>query len=243
LETPLASGDVLVVTHKIVSKAEGRIVDLKTVEPSRAARALALETGKSPAFCEVVIGESRQIVRKRRGLIIAEHRLGMIMANAGIDRSNVDGGSNVDSGANVNSGSNVGDERRADGERVLLLPEDPDRSAAELALALSARFGMTLAVIVCDSVGRAWRRGVAGLALGAANIPAVQNLRGRLDLDGRPLQVTEVGLADEIASAAELLMGEADEGRPAVLVSGLHWQGEPRPASDLIRSSAEDLFR
>ena len=156
------------VTHKILSKAEGRIVDLHKVEPSEAARHLALETGKTPAFCEVVLGESRKILRKRQGLIIAEHRLGMVMANAGIDRSNVD-----------NRVDGEGDEN---GDRVLLLPENPDRSAAELARTLSARFGVTLAVIVSDSVGRAWRKGVVGLALGAANLPAVQDLRGRLDL-------------------------------------------------------------
>ncbi|MEM7045408.1 MAG: coenzyme F420-0:L-glutamate ligase, partial [Pseudomonadota bacterium] len=165
-----APDDILVITHKIVSKAEGRIVDLHAVTPSKAAEDLAEETGKPPAFCEAVLGESRRILRKRRGLIIAEHRLGMVMANAGVDRSNVDGG--------------------GDQERVLLLPEDPDRSAAELADALSARFGVTLAVIISDSVGRAWRRGVVGLALGAANLPAVQDLRGRQDLDGRPLAVT-----------------------------------------------------
>lgn len=217
------SGDVLVVTHKIVSKAEGRIVDLSTVRPSKAAEAIAEETEKSPAFCEVVLGESRQVLRKRPGLIIAEHRLGMVMANAGIDRSNVAGG--------------------GDDQHVLLLPKDPDRSAASLALGLSARFGVTLAVIVSDSVGRAWRKGIVGLALGAANLPSVVDLRGRRDLDGRPLAVTEVGFADEIASAAELLMGEADEGRPAVLVSGLRLEGRARPARDLLRPPAEDLFR
>lgn len=220
---PPAPGDVLVVTHKIISKAEGRIVDLHAVQPSKAAEALAEETGKPPAFCEVVLGESRQIMRKRPGLIIAEHRLGMVMANAGIDRSNV-----------------AGDD---DDRHVLLLPEDPDRSAAGLARDLAMRFGVTLAVVVSDSVGRAWRKGVVGLALGAANLPAVVDLRGRQDLDGRPLAVTEVGFADEIASAAELLMGEADEGRPAVLVRGLSFEEEPKPASALIRDPSMDLFR
>lgn len=223
LSSPPVSGDVLVVTHKIISKADGRIVDLKTVKPSNAAYELALETGKSPVFCEVVLRESRRIIRKRRGLIIAEHRLGMIMANAGIDRSNVAGS--------------------VEDERVLLLPKDPDRRAADLASDLSVRFGVKLAVVVSDSVGRAWRRGVVGLALGAANLPALMDLRGRLDREGRPLAVTDIGLADEIASAAELLMGEADEGQPAVLVSGLRLDGENRPASDLQRPADEDLFR
>ncbi|MGI9504901.1 MAG: coenzyme F420-0:L-glutamate ligase [Geminicoccaceae bacterium] len=223
LEIPVRSSDVLVVTHKIISKADGRIVDLNTIEPSSAAEELALATGKSPAFCEVVLGESRRIIRRRRGLIIAEHRLGMIMANAGIDRSNVTGS--------------------PDDESVLLLPENPDQRAADLANALSARFGVKLAVVVSDSVGRAWRRGVVGLALGAANLPALMDLRGRLDRDGRPLAVTDVGLADEIASAAELLMGEADEGQPAVLVSGLRLDCRDRPARDLQRPADEDLFR
>ena len=240
-----APGDVLVVTHKIISKAEGRCVDLAEVVPSETARSLAEETGKSPAICELIIGESCRIVRKRVGLIIAEHRLGMIMANAGIDQSNV--GSNVDSGSSFNGRSRADGGSSADGEDeqewALLLPEDPDASAASLANALSARFGTTLALVVSDSVGRAWRNGVVGLALGAANLPALVDLRGKKDLDGRPLKVTQVGLADEIASAAELLMGEADEGRPAVLLQGLDFDGEPRPARALLRPHEEDLFR
>ncbi|MGI9418504.1 MAG: coenzyme F420-0:L-glutamate ligase [Geminicoccaceae bacterium] len=218
-----APGDVLVVTHKIVSKAEGRTVDLAQVEPSDSASRLAIDTGKPAAFCEIVLRESRQVLKKRKGLIIAEHRLGMVMANAGIDRSNVDGAD--------------------DEQRVLLLPEDPDRSAGKLADAFAARFGQPIAVVICDSVGRAWRQGVVGLALGAAGLPALLDLRGRADLDGRPLDVTQVGLADQIASAAELLMGEADEGQPAVLVQGLRFEGEARPARDLLRPAAEDLFR
>ena len=218
-----APGDVLVVTHKIVSKAEGRIVDLGDVEPSQAAEDLSAETGKPAAFCELVLRESGRILRQRPGLIIAEHRLGMVMANAGIDRSNV-----------------AADDS---GEGVLLLPEDPDRSAVALADALTLRFGISPAVVICDSVGRAWRNGIVGLAIGVAGLPSVLDLRGRRDLDGRPLQVTEVGLADQIASAAELLMGEADEGRPAVLLRGLVVDGEARPASALIRDPAADLFR
>ena len=217
------AGDVLVVTHKVVSKAEGRCVDLADVELSEGARALALETGKPPEVCELILAESQKILRTRAGLIIAEHRLGMVMANAGIDQSNVGGGE--------------------EGRRVLLLPKDPDASAALLAASLSARFQTTLAVVISDSVGRAWRKGVVGLAIGAANLPAVQDLRGRKDLDGRVLEVTEVGLADEIASAAELLMGEADEGQPAVLLRGLRFEGEAQPARALQRPSSEDLFR
>ena len=219
----LQRNDVLVVTHKVVSKAEGRYVSLADVTPSPRARELAAATGKDPALVEVILSESREVLRFRPGLIVVEHRLGMVIANAGIDQSNVP--------------------HDGDGERVLLLPEDPDASSAALRAALEARFGAALAVVVNDSVGRAWRNGVVGLALGAAGLPALLDLRGQRDLEGRALRVTQVGLADQIASAAELLMGEADEGRPAVLVRGLEWQGAPAPASALIRDRATDLFR
>jgi coenzyme F420-0:L-glutamate ligase / coenzyme F420-1:gamma-L-glutamate ligase len=216
-------GDVLVVTHKIVSKAEGRYVSLADVTPSARARELAAATGKDPALVEVILSESRDVLRLRPGLIITEHRLGMVLANAGIDQSNVphDGGE----------------------QRVLLLPKDPDASSAALCAALEARFCGGLAVVINDSVGRAWRNGVVGLALGAAGLPALLDLRGRPDLEGRPLKVTQVALADEIASAAELLMGEADEGCPAVLVRGLEWQGQALPAAALLRDREQDLFR
>ena len=216
-------GDVLVVTHKIVSKAEGRYVSLADVAPSARARELAAATGKDPALVEVILMESREVLRFRPGLIISEHRLGMVLANAGIDQSNV---------------PHDGDE-----QRVLLLPSDPDRSSAALRAALEQRFGAALAVVINDSVGRAWRNGVVGLALGAAGLPALLDLRGKPDLEGRPLRVTQVALADEIASAAELLMGEADEGCPAVLVRGLEWRDQPLPAAALVRNREEDLFR
>ena len=214
-------GDVLVVTHKILSKAEDRYRSLEDVSPSPKALELAAATGKDAALVEVILSESREVLRSRRELIITEHRLGLVMANAGVDRSNVSGGP----------------------ERVLLLPEDPDASSAALRAALRTRFGVDIAVVVSDSAGRAWRNGVVGLALGAAGIPALQDLRGRNDLEGRPLEVTQVGLADEIASAAELLMGEADEGRPAVLVRGVRWRESPVMAAALIRDREQDLFR
>ena len=215
-------GDVLVVTHKIVSKAEGRVVALAELEPSERAQALAAATGKDAALVEVILSEARAVLRHRPGLIIAEHRLGLVLANAGVDQSNVP---------------------QHEGPRVLLLPQDPDASAAALRSALQERFGTPPAVIVSDSVGRAWRNGVVGLAIGAAGLPALLDLRGRPDREGRALEVTQVGLADQIASAAELLMGEADEGRPAVLVRGLALDGPPRPAAALIRERAADLFR
>jgi coenzyme F420-0:L-glutamate ligase / coenzyme F420-1:gamma-L-glutamate ligase len=216
-------GDVLVVTHKIVSKAEGRYVSLADIAPSPRARELAAATGKDAALVEVILSESREVLRFRPGLIVTEHRLGMVLANAGVDQSNVP--------------------RDGAQPRVLLLPKDPDASSVALRDALQERFGAPLAVVVSDSVGRAWRHGVVGLAIGAAGLPALLDLRGRRDLEGRALEVTQVGLADEIASAAQLLIGEADEGRPAVLVRGLAWDGPPLPATALIREREADLFR
>ncbi|MDX1433622.1 MAG: coenzyme F420-0:L-glutamate ligase [Gammaproteobacteria bacterium] len=220
---PLARRDVLVVSQKIVSKAEDRYVDLEQVAVSPRARLLAEATGKDARVVEVVLGESRRVVRARPGLIICEHRLGMVMANAGVDRSNV-GAARSES-------------------TVLLLPADPDASAAALAAGLARRFGAPLAVIVSDSAGRAWRNGVVGFALGASGLPALVDRRGAPDRQGRALEVTEVAFADQIASAAALLMGEADEGIPAVLVRGLDWSPPPLPAARLLRPAALDMFR
>jgi coenzyme F420-0:L-glutamate ligase / coenzyme F420-1:gamma-L-glutamate ligase len=216
-------GDVLVAAQKIVSKAEGRIVDVSAVEPSPEAVALAAETEKDPRLCEVILSESRRIVRHRPNLIIAEHRRGWVMANAGIDHSNVA----------------PGDEH----ERVLLLPLDPDASAEALRRQLAERTGKRIAVIVSDSFGRPFRRGTVGIALGAAGLPAVIDWRGHPDLFGRKLEVTETGFADEIAAAAGLLMGQADEAVPMVLVRGLRWSAPEAPAAALIRPAEHDLFR
>jgi coenzyme F420-0:L-glutamate ligase/coenzyme F420-1:gamma-L-glutamate ligase len=216
-------GDVLVLAQKVVSKAEARYIDLATVVPSARAQSLAAEVEKDPRLVEVILGESRRVVRRRPGILIVEHRLGFVMANAGVDRSNVD--------------------PEAGAEPVLLLPRDPDGSAATLLARLSAHFGKPLAVIISDSWGRAWRRGTVGVALGAAGLPAVMDLRGRPDLFGHELRVTETGFADEIASAASLLMGQAAEATPAVLVSGLSWSAASMPANALIRPPEEDLFR
>jgi coenzyme F420-0:L-glutamate ligase / coenzyme F420-1:gamma-L-glutamate ligase len=216
-------GDVLVVAQKIVSKAEGRYVDIARVRPSPRAEALAAEVDKDPRFVEVVLSEARRVVRHRPGLLIVEHRLGFVMANAGIDHSNVepDGG----------------------GERVLLLPLDPDASARALRDDLCRRFGVRLAVVISDSFGRPWRKGTVGVAIGAAGLPAFIDWRGHPDLFARPLQVTETGLADEIAAAAGLVMGQADEGVPMVLVRGLSWAAPERSAADLVRPPEHDLFR
>lgn len=212
----LASGDVLVLAQKIVSKAEGRLVRLVDVAPSPRAVALAAEIGKDARLVELVLAESSEIVRTRPGLLIVRHRLGFVMANAGIDASNVG----------------------TDGS-VLLLPVDPDASSARIRAAL----GGSAAVLVIDSVGRAWRQGTVGIAIGVAGLAPLRDLRGRPDLDGRPLQVSIVALADEIAAAASLLMGQADEGLPAVHVRGLALAAGDGRARDLLRPTALDLFR
>ena len=216
------NGDVLVVAQKIVSKSEGRYADVATIEPSPRAIALAAEVDKDPRFVEVVLSESKRVVRHRPGLLIVEHRLGFVMANAGIDHSNVS---------------------PTDGERVLLLPEDPDGSACALREHLAEVFGARVAVIISDSFGRAWRKGTVGVALGAAGLPALIDMRGRPDLFGRALQVTETGFADEIAAAAGLLMGQADEAVPMVLVRGLSWSAPEVSAATLVRPAEHDLFR
>jgi coenzyme F420-0:L-glutamate ligase/coenzyme F420-1:gamma-L-glutamate ligase len=217
------AGDVLVVAQKIVSKAEGRYVDVKTVEPTERAVALAAETDKDPRFVEIVLGESKRVVRHRPGLLIVEHRLGFVMANAGIDHSNIPAGDGV--------------------ERVLLLPEDPDGSAAKLRRRIADACGVPIAVVISDSFGRAWRKGTVGIALGAAGLPAVIDMRGQPDLFGRELLVTETGFADEIAAAAGLVMGQADEAIPMVLVRGLDWSAPEVPAAALVRPAEHDLFR
>jgi coenzyme F420-0:L-glutamate ligase/coenzyme F420-1:gamma-L-glutamate ligase len=217
------ASDVLVVAQKVVSKAEGRYVDVTTVSPSERAIELARELDKDPRFVEVVLSESKRVVRHRPGLLIVEHRLGFVMANAGIDHSNLPTEDGV--------------------ERVLLLPEDPDGSACALQEHLVGVFGASIAVIISDSFGRAWRKGTVGVALGAAGLPALIDLRGHPDLFGRELMVTETGFADEIAAAAGLLMGQADEAVPMVLVRGLSWSAPEVPAAALIRPTEHDLFR
>jgi len=217
------AGDVLVVAQKIVSKAEGRMIDLATVEPSAKALTLAAEVDKDPRLVEVILSESVRVVRARRNVLIVEHRLGFIMANAGVDQSNVgpsDGGS-----------------------RVLLLPENPDRSAEALRRSLTALTGIDLAVVINDSFGRAWRQGTTGVAIGAAGLPALIDLRGRPDLFGRTLEVSVIGFADEVAAAASLVMGQADEAAPVVLIRGLRWSAPESTVASLIRPSNEDLFR
>lgn len=219
---PFAPHDVLVVTQKIVSKAEGRYVELADIEPGAHALALAEITGKDPALVDVVLRESVAVVRAAPNVLITRHRTGHVMANAGIDRSNFGPGRE---GA------------------VLLLPEDADASAH--ALRADAAWGddPPPAVVISDSFGRPWRYGVVGVAIGADGLPSLVDRRGELDRAGRPLEVTEVALADILATAAGLTMGEGAEGVPAALVRGIDWHGPSRPAAALVRSPEQDLFR
>ncbi len=220
LDERLCEGDVLVFAQKIVSKAEGRMVDLAGVVPSTRALKLANETEKDARLVELILRESSEVLRHRPGLLIAVHRLGFILANAGIDRSNVGGG-----------------------DRVLLLPVDPDASAARIREGLRVKAGLDVAVLIIDSIGRPWRMGTVGTAIGVSGIPALLDLRGRPDLHGRPLKSTEIGLADELAAAASLVMGQADEGTPIVLVRSVPYARRDGSARDLLRPKDKDLFR
>jgi coenzyme F420-0:L-glutamate ligase/coenzyme F420-1:gamma-L-glutamate ligase len=219
---PCAS-DVLVIAQKIVSKAEGRTVDLRSVEPSATALELAGKTGKDARLVEVILSESLEVLRAVPNVLIVRHRLGYVMANAGVDRSNV---------------PNLGG-----AENVLLLPTDPDASAARLRRELMHHWHVPLAVIISDSFGRAWRNGVVNVALGAAGLPVLVDRRGERDRDGRMLGVTEVALADAIAAGAALVMGEADEGTPIVIARGVKWSAPETTAAELLRPKEKDLFQ
>jgi coenzyme F420-0:L-glutamate ligase/coenzyme F420-1:gamma-L-glutamate ligase len=220
---PLIASDVVVIAQKIVSKSENRYVFLKDVKPSAQALKLSEETGKDARYLEVVLSESEEIVRYRPSIVIAAHRLGFVMANAGIDQSNI--------------------EHANDEERVLLLPQNPDRSAAELKAAFDKAFNVDTGVIINDSFGRPWRNGVVGVALGVAGIPSLLDMIGAPDIFGRKLQVTEIAVADEIAAGASLLMGQAAERQPVVVVRGLSFSAAAKPASALVRPRERDMFR
>ncbi len=211
-------GDVLVVAHKVVSKAEGRLVRLADVVPGAAARQLAAESGKDPRLCEVILSESRRIVRRRGSTLICETWHGLVCANAAVDASNV-----------------------ADGSLVLL-PRDPDRSARHIQARVSQAAGGRVGVVVADTHGRAFRRGIVNVAIGVAGFEALVDHRGRTDREGRAMVATEQALADELAAAAGILMDKAG-GLPAILVRGVHTPWGVGTAADLIRDPAHDLFR
>lgn len=216
----LQEGDIVVFAQKIVSKAEGRSVALASVTPCARALALADETGKDARLVELILSESSEVVRKRWGLLIVRHRLGFTLANAGIDASNADGE-----------------------DRVLLLPADPDVSAARIRSSLRARTGVDNGVLIIDSFGRPWRMGTVGTAIGISGLPGVLDLRGRPDRNGRPLANTEIGLADELAAAASLVMGQAAESTPVVLARGVPYSRREGSARELLRPENMDLFR
>lgn len=221
----LIDGDVLVLAQKIISKAEGRLVNLTTVSPSKRAEELSIETGKDPRFIELVLQESKCVMRTRPGTLIVEHRNGFVCANAGIDHSNVRG------------------EWGDPADWVLLLPKDSDESARKIKDTVARHFQCKCGVIIIDSHGRAWRNGVVGTAIGLAGLPGLVDLRGNGDLFGYKLQISQVAAADELAAAASLVMGQAAEGKPAVHVRGFPYQLRDGNLKELIRPAELDLFR
>jgi len=219
----LQTGDLLVIAQKIISKAEGRLVNLTAVQPGAKALEVAGLTGKDPRLVELILQESDEISRLKRGVLIVRHRLGFTSANAGIDRSNVS--------------------QDQPGEWVLLLPEDPDASAQAICEEIVQQTGVTVGVVINDSHGRPFRLGTVGTAVGVAGLPALWDRRGEADMFGYRLQHTEVGLADEIAAAASLIMGQAAEGTPVVLIRGLELPPGEGRAADLIRPKQMDMYR
>ena len=215
----LRDHDIVVVTQKIVSKSENRYVRLDDVEPTQRAKEVAGQCHKDERIVELVLRESERIVRCSRDVLIVRHRLGFVSANAGIDRSNIESGT----------------------EQALLLPENPDRSADELRRGLRDRLGVDVGVLIIDSFGRPWRLGTCGTCIGSAGIVALNDYRGRLDLSGRKLEVTEIAQADELAAAASILMGPATQALPIVIVRGVDFSGNGT-AADLIRPVAQDKF-
>ena len=217
----LADGDIVAVAQKIVSKCEGRVVALADVTPSPRAVELGHAVAKDPRLVELVLSEADEVMRARPGVLIVRHRLGIVLANAGIDQSNVD---------------------QSGGACALLLPADPDASARALREALRAATGADAAVVILDSLGRAWRLGTVGIAIGVAGLPALLDLRGEPDIHGRKLETSELGLADEVAAAASLAMGQAGEATPVVVLRGLGYARREARAADLVRPVHMDLF-
>lgn len=217
---PLDDGDILIVTHKIVSKAEGRVIDLSNVEPSREARELAEKLDKDPRLVEVVLSETKKILRAEQGHLIVEQRLGHICANAGVDRSNAGGP-----------------------DKAVLLPKEPDRSAREIRDAIKKESGKEIAVIISDTQGRPWRNGAVGLCIGLAGMEPLLDLRGNSDLFGYTMTSSIECLADELAAAATLVMGQCDEGIPLALIKGFSFTPAEGSAREILREKEKDLFR
>lgn len=221
----LQNNDILVFAQKVVSKAENRLVYLQNVSPSSQAIDLANSSGKDPRFVQLILQESNEVLRVRPGLIIVEHKKGFICANAGIDHSNVQGPwGNPD-------------------DWVLLLPEDPDLSARNIRQSIQSATGISLGILVIDSHGRAWRNGTVGITIGVSNVPAIVDKRGDSDLFGYRLRVTLIAAADELAAAASLVMGQADEKLPIIHVRGFPYPLRESVLGELIRTKEQDLFR
>jgi coenzyme F420-0:L-glutamate ligase/coenzyme F420-1:gamma-L-glutamate ligase len=221
----LQEGDILVLAQKIVSKAEGRLINLTEVQPSERAMHYAEITGKDPRLLELILSETKSVLRTRQNLIIVEHRLGFVSANAGIDHSNVSGP--------------WGDPE----DWFLLLPEDPDQSAENLRKTLEEKFDCRIGVLIIDSHGRAWRLGTVGTTIGFSGMPGLVDLRGQPDLFNYRLRVTQVAAADELAAAASLVMGQAQEGTPVVHARGFPYPLREGNLQELIRPEELDLFR
>lgn len=219
----LADGDVLVLAQKIVSKAENRYGYLNEVEPSEQARELALQVDKDPRLVQLILAESNEVLRQRPGVVIVEHRLGYVHANAGIDKSNI--------------------ESAEDNPRVLLLPLDSDLSALQIRQGIVQQTGKSVFIIINDSAGRAWRNGTVGMAIGTAGFEPLENLIGEQDLFARPMEVTEVAVADELAAAASFMMGQAAEGCPVVHIRGACLHPANVGSTSLIRDKSKDMFR
>ncbi len=218
----LVSGDILVVAQKIVSKAEGRLIALDSVQPSGEAETLAHQTEKDPRLVQLILDESAEVMRFKPGVIIVRHKLGHVGANAGIDQSNIEQG---------------------EGGSALLLPENPDKSAELLKKSIDERLNIDIGIIIADSMNRPWRLGTVGEAIGCAGITVLDDRRGETDLFGRELKVTLINRADAIAAFATLAMGETTEKTPLAIVSG--WErdlGEGGKAADIMRPKEDDLF-
>ncbi len=219
----LRHGDVLILAQKIVSKAEGRTMGLDSITAGEEAVRLAGVCLKDPRLVELILRQSTAVLRAVPGVLIVRHKLGFTLANAGIDQSNVPGGAGC----------------------ALLLPEDPDASAAALSCKIEQQLGLRVAVLIADSFGRPWRMGVCGTCIGCAGLSALYDLRGAKDREGRVLGVTQLAVGDQLCATATLVCGEAAEGTPAVLVRGVspQWLQHSRPATDLVRAAEEDLFQ
>ncbi len=215
-------GDVIAIAQKIVSKSENRYLDISLLSPSDEAITLSKQIDKDPKFIQAILNESKKVVRYRMGVLIVEHKLGFIHANAGIDRSNIDQEQDI----------------------VLLLPEDPDASAKAISKSLSKFFTKNISVIITDTMGRPFRNGIVGFTIGSHNIECLLDERGKKDLYGNKLRVTQIGIADELAAASSLLMGQAAQKKPVILIKGYQFkQNNLSDSQSLIRGEEEDLFR